>query len=118
MQSIKNTIYQGNVITNTVPSKQTTIVRSFTLPAGTYLIIGCVIYDQDFSEFASTTLISAGTGISTVRGTGSSGGEGIPLVNVVTLTTNIQIELRALQYSATDKPINTVTTFLRAIKLI
>lgn len=105
------TVYNGTVLTNTVPAKTSTRIRQLTLPAGTYVITASTGYSRDVSTAMTIcTIYLEGDGtLCTARGT-MAGGGGDCITTIQTFDKEVALSQIAYQGS-TETATASVTEF-------
>lgn len=105
------TVYEGAVLTNSVPAKTSTKIRQLTLPAGTYVIAASTGYARDISSAMTVCSIylEGSSTLCQVRGTMTAGG-GDCITTIQTFDEDVTLSQVAYQ-SSTETVTVSLTKF-------
>lgn len=114
--SRSGTVYNGTVLTNTVPAKTSTKIRQLTLPAGTYVITASTGYSRDISSaMTNCTIYLEGDGtLCTARGT-MAGGGGDCTTTIQTF--DEEVTLSQMVYQGSTETVTTSVTEFKAVRI-
>lgn len=101
-----HTPIEGDIITNTVPSKVNTIVNSLTLEAGIYIVMATATYDSSFNGYLTNYyLMQDGKYMVTCRNSGNSGSGQCPCW-IIRSTSSTTVSLGVYQGSDEIRTLN------------
>lgn len=110
------TVYEGTVLTNSVPAKTSTRIRQLTLPAGTYVITASTGYSRDISSAMTTcTIYLEGDGsLCAARGT-MAGGGGDCVTTIQAF--DEEVTLSQMAYQGSTETVTASVTEFKAVRI-